>query len=250
MCCPITSMQTLRLTEAGVELTCWSEDPTSPQQFPATTGQSPRTPSVVFETRELSPTSGTLRKLLGSLNTPAPFRLLSIRARTSGGATDFLPASALFDHHPTLRSTGEEDARCAEPTSATQTKTCTRTSRVPDSLRGFHRVDVPRRLRLRTTRGFEGFTTSGTASADRLVCWSRALIPRGLESSSVGVVFPRRTSDRASDTPVAIHRSAPTPRRASPALPASLSWSHVRVFTGWCESGTAITAEIIAFACS
>jgi len=58
-----------------------------------------------------------------------------------------------FDHHPTLRSTGGEGARCAEPTSATQTKTCTRTSRVPDSLRNFRCVDVPRRLRLRTTFG-------------------------------------------------------------------------------------------------
>jgi len=91
--------------------------------------------------------------LLDSLNTPVPFRLLSIRARTSGDAADFLPASALFCHHPTLRSTGEEDARCAEPTSATQTKTCTRTSRVPDSLRNFRCVDVPRRLRLHTTFG-------------------------------------------------------------------------------------------------
>jgi len=94
-----------------------------------------------------------IAKSFGLLNTPVPFRLLSIRARTSGGATDFFLASALFCHHPTLRSTGEEDARCAEPTSATQTKTCTRTSRVPDSLRNFRCVDVPRRLRLRTTFG-------------------------------------------------------------------------------------------------
>jgi hypothetical protein len=55
------------------------------------------------------------------LDTSAPFRLLSIRARTSGGATDFFLASALFDHRPTLRPTGEEDARCVEPTSATHT---------------------------------------------------------------------------------------------------------------------------------
>jgi len=59
--------------------------------------------------------------LFNTRNALAPFRLLSIRARTSGGATDFLLASALFDHHPTLRSTGEEDARCVEPTSATHT---------------------------------------------------------------------------------------------------------------------------------
>jgi len=73
MCCPITGLQTLRLTEAGVELTCWSEDPTSPQQFPTTTGLIPETPSVVFETCELSPTSGRLRNLLDSSTRPYRF---------------------------------------------------------------------------------------------------------------------------------------------------------------------------------
>jgi len=58
-CCSHFYMQ---LTEAGVELTCWSEDPVPPQRFPVTTGLSPRTPSVVFETHELSPTSGPLRE--------------------------------------------------------------------------------------------------------------------------------------------------------------------------------------------
>ena len=38
----------------------------------------------------------------------------------SGGATDFLPASALLDHQQALRPAGEEDARCARSTSATQ----------------------------------------------------------------------------------------------------------------------------------
>ena len=38
----------------------------------------------------------------------------------SGGATDFLPASALLDHQQALRPPGEEDARCVQPTSATQ----------------------------------------------------------------------------------------------------------------------------------
>jgi len=153
MCCPITGLQTLRLTEAGVELTCWSEDPVPPHRFPATTGLSPRTPSVVFETCELSPTSGTLRNLLDSSTRPyrfafypsAPVRQAMLRI-----SSRLAPS---FAHHPTLRSTGEEDARCAEPTSATQTKTCTRTSRVPDSLRNFRCVDVPRRLRLHTTFG-------------------------------------------------------------------------------------------------
>jgi hypothetical protein len=145
-----------------------------------------------------------------------------------------------FDHQPTLRSTGEEDARCVQPTSATQTKTCTRTSRVPDSLRSFRCVDPPRRLRLRRRRsGIRRFHVlrdrfgGPTCDADLDLNSSRT------GESSVGVVFPRRTSDRASDTPVAIRRSSPAPRRASPALPASLSWPHARVFTGWCGSGDA-----------
>jgi len=51
----------------------------------------------------------------------------------SGGATDFFLASALL-HQSVLRPLAEEDARCVQPTSATQTTTCTRTSCVPGSL--------------------------------------------------------------------------------------------------------------------
>jgi len=39
---------------------------------------------------------------------------------TSGGATDFFLASALFGHQQILRPAGEEDARYVKPTSATQ----------------------------------------------------------------------------------------------------------------------------------
>jgi hypothetical protein len=39
----------------------------------------------------------------------------------SGSATDFFLASALFDHHPSLRTKGGEGTRCVQPTSATQT---------------------------------------------------------------------------------------------------------------------------------
>jgi hypothetical protein len=52
----------VQLAEARVELTCWSEDLTSLRRFPTETGQSPRTPSVVLQTCELSPTSGAFRK--------------------------------------------------------------------------------------------------------------------------------------------------------------------------------------------
>jgi hypothetical protein len=106
-----------------------------------------------WELASFHPRAAHFENLYSLLYAPAPFRLLSIRARTSGDAADFLLASALFCHQPILRSTGEESARCVQPTSATQTKTCTRTSCVPDSLRSFRCVDAPRRLRLRATLG-------------------------------------------------------------------------------------------------
>jgi len=54
----------------------------------------------------------------------------------------------------------------------------TRTSCVPDSLRGFHRVDVPRSLGLRATyRGTECFTALANASADH--SWTRIALPLG-----------------------------------------------------------------------
>jgi hypothetical protein len=54
---------------------------------------------------------------------------------------------------------------------------CTRTSRVPGSLRGFHRVDTPRSLGLRAAyRGTGCFTTPENASAD--CSWTRAALPR------------------------------------------------------------------------
>jgi hypothetical protein len=61
------------------------------------TGRSPRTPSVVLRLHEPKPMNEAPRESCSDpLDTSAPFRLLPIRARTSGGATDFLLASALF----------------------------------------------------------------------------------------------------------------------------------------------------------
>lgn len=119
-----------------------------------------------------------------SLNLPAPIRLLPIRARTSGKLRISFWLAPSLDHHPALRPTGEEDARCAEPTSATQTKTCTRTSRVPDSLRNFRCVDVPRRLRLRTTFGDLEVSRPPRPLRRTVSCAliPRALIPHGLEN--------------------------------------------------------------------
>jgi len=82
------------------------------------TGHSPRTSSVVSRTCEPKPTSRTSAyffKVNALPRTVLPF-LGSCPA--SGGASSFLPASALALHE-TLRSPGGQDARCVRPTSAT-----------------------------------------------------------------------------------------------------------------------------------
>jgi len=92
---------------------------------------------------------------------------------------------------------------------------CIRTSCVPGSLRGFHRVDTPRSLRLRAIyRGTKCFTALVNASADRnktrvafasppeAALWATAWM-RAWALSSHGAC-----SDRASDTSVASPSSA------------------------------------------
>jgi hypothetical protein len=145
-------MSTLLPTETGVELTRWSEDPASPQRFPDKTGLSPGTPSVVFRTTELSPDDDLLERGLDPFNSPVPFRLLPLRAPTSGKLRS---SSRLAPSLATVRP-------CDRPVKKTRDAsnrllplirtTCTRTSCVPNSLRWLPSVDVPRRLRLRTTR--------------------------------------------------------------------------------------------------
>jgi len=64
----------------------------------------------------------------------------------------------------------------------------TRTSRVPGSLHGFHRVDVPRSLGLRATyQGKECFTALTNASAD--LGWTHAALPlESLASRDAGAL--------------------------------------------------------------
>lgn len=93
----IAGMSTLLPTETGVELTCWSEDPASPRRFPDKTGQSPRTPSVVFRTLERKPEDDVLGELFKSsqhTRTVSPSTHPRPYVRQ---ATDFLLASALFE---------------------------------------------------------------------------------------------------------------------------------------------------------
>jgi hypothetical protein len=105
-----------------VELTCWSEDPASPRRFPDKTGISPETPSVVSRIHELAPEDNMHEPIYSADScTLAPIRLLPIRAPTSGKLRISSRLAPSLSHRPTLRSTGEEDARCVEPTSATHT---------------------------------------------------------------------------------------------------------------------------------
>jgi hypothetical protein len=118
-----------------------------------------------------------------------------------------------------LRSTGEEDARCVQSTSATQT-TCVHPhlarSRFPLAGCPAGRPHgVLGSVRPLAHRGTGRFTTSETASADRHVMRTFPLSTSRPGVGSVGVFFPRHACDRASDTPVAnrVHR------RASPGFP-------------------------------
>lgn len=178
-------MSTLLPTETGVELTGRSEDPASPRRFPDKTGQSPRTPSVVFQISELAPEDDMLSESYSDLlNTPAPFRLLPLRAPTSGKLRSSSRLAPSFDHRPTLRSTGEEDARCVEPTSATHTNYVH-----PHLVRSRLAPLVAQRGRPPETKAPDD--TIGGPSVSRhprplrrtvSACLPRALIPRGLET--------------------------------------------------------------------
>jgi len=194
MCCPIVNLSTLRPPEAYVELTCWSEDRASPWWLRPRRAIALERLLSCWKPASFHPQAACCENCLDPLNLPAPFRLLSIRAPASGGATDFFLASALFDHHPTLRSTGEEDARCAQPTSATQTnyvhphlarsrltpqlslRGCPTETKAPYDLTGD--PDVSRRpISLRRTVTYVLTSSSNPSRAG---------------DTSVGVFFPRR----------------------------------------------------------
>jgi len=217
-------------------LTCWSKDPASPVWFPAPTGKSPRTPSVVSQTHELSPESSVLERIYTRTHAhshrfafypSAPVRQAVLRI-------SFWLAPS-FSRRPTLRSTGEEDARCVEPTSATHTNYVhphlvrSRLTSLVAQRGGPTETKAP----YDNNRGTGCFTTPETASADRHCVLTSSSIPSRAGDTSVGVFFPRHSGDRASDTPVANLSLHPrTLPRASPRLPASLSSPLARVFTG------------------
>jgi len=167
------------------------------------------------------------------------FCLLAPRVR---GATSFFQASDLV-HHQALRPTDEEDARCVQPTSATQTiSTCTRTSRVPDSLSAtFAAGDSLPGLGPRRESGEGTFHDVRTASADRHTVRVSSSTASRPGVTSVGVFFPRYECDRASDIPVAGLRS---PSRLTELPRCCLFPGRTSFFAkGWCGSEGAKTAE-------
>jgi hypothetical protein len=104
---------------------------------------SPKAPSVVLRTCELSPAG---RSSVEPLRTSALSRTVSPSLHpcpASGSASGFLLASAL-SLHEVLRPPEAEDARCVQPTSATRTKTITRPPYVLDSLKRLSPFGTPR----------------------------------------------------------------------------------------------------------
>ena len=147
--------------------------------------------------------------------TRAPFRLLSIRApRQAVLRTSSWLAPSLF-HQQALRPPGGEDARCVQPTSATQSNYVhPHLARSRLAFAAFA-ARTPRGV-LGSTRHYRGngcFTTSKTASADRDGRTDLELYCLTAWRTSVGVLFPRCASDRASDTPVVILSSPSRLRR-------------------------------------
>ena len=125
---------------------------------------------------------------------------------TSGGAADFLPASALYaTNEPCdspVKKTRDASNRCLPP----KRTACTRTSRVPGSL-----SQLSLRGRPTETKAPCGVTGGQDVSRRprplrRIVNQhdSRALLPHGLETRAWAFSSHGADGDRASDTPVAI----------------------------------------------
>jgi len=115
---------------------------------------------------------------------------------------------------------------------------CTRTSRVPSSLRDFHRVDTPQSLRLRADyRGTECFTALRNASADRSQTRAAFLLPR----------LPRRLSTHAVDERGRCLPTAPATDRASDTSVASPSSAGRRSTFAHPSASAALARSIVAF---
>jgi hypothetical protein len=111
--------------------------------------------------------------------------------------------------------------------------TCTRTSRVPDSLRWLPSADVPRRLRLRTTRSGDRVfhDTRRPLRPIDAACLPRALIPHGLETRA-WAFSSHDTQAIEPLTPLSQSSFTLAPHRASPVLHLHRTSAFLRVGTG------------------
>jgi len=147
---------------------------------------------------------------------------------TSGGASSFLPASALLDEPPRDLAISRRARRAMRPTDFCHLDELrTPVPRAfPARYAVFTDVDTPRSLGLRAAyRGTECFTALANASADH--SWTHDALPlesarlATVGSSSVGVVFPRRPLMTEPLTPLS---PLPLPRNVGSAFaPPSLA---------------------------
>lgn len=126
-------------------------------------------------------------------------------------ASSFLPASALFfPPQPLARTAVDKTRDVSDQLLPPERSTCTRTSCVPDSLRGFHRVDVTFFWKAPLARGTKSWASCDLIEGPSASRRSRTLrrigarhtlpvLPLartspcpGCEDESVGVFFPRR----------------------------------------------------------
>jgi hypothetical protein len=148
---------------------------------------SPKAPSVVLRTCELSPAGQLSVELLG---TSALSRTVSPSLHScsaSGSASSFLLASALSLHEP-LRTPEAEDARCVQPTSATRTNDVHPFAvRSRLSQTAFTAWDAPRQSEAVTLldRGNEHFHDARSALAS-FCGYPRTRCPRALVLTALG----------------------------------------------------------------
>jgi hypothetical protein len=210
MCCP--GPPASRRTE--LELTCESRA-LEPPAGESRAGASPRTPSIVPGTCKPKPAGRVKDNWLEIL--PVRTGSPSLHPRpASGGAADFLLASALRDRHQALRPAGAKDARCIRPMSATQSKNCVCPHLVCSWLAlPLSREGCPTEswAPYGVTRGQDVSRRPGPLRRT-VIDTKPPRISLTASSRSVGVFFPRCGCGRASDTPVAL----PASPRAPPAF--------------------------------
>jgi hypothetical protein len=191
---------------------------------------SPKAPSVVLRTCELSPAG---RSSVEPLRTSALPRTVSPSfhpCAPSGSASGFFPAIALSLHEP-LRTPETEDARCVQPTSATRTNDVhpsavrSRLSRTAFAARDAPQQSVAVTLRV---RGNERFHDARTASVSFLTRpFERVvLVPSSsrLPVTSPGLFDLRRIDGMRPLTPLS---RTPLPLRAHVTFVRGLESSHV-----------------------